>query len=78
MQIENDIEFYCYLKKNLPKDYHIIAIPSTKYYSEWLFEYNIFRGDILYKQYKGDFRSIEKGKLVNEAKQLIQCILKGE
>lgn len=78
MLINDDLEFYCYLKKTLPMNYQIRAQPSTAYYSEWLFEYNVYKNDILYRQFKGDFRLINKGYLISEANQLLQEILKGE
>ena len=77
MQIEENLEFYCYLKKELPVNYQIISIPLTAYYSEWLFEYHLFKEGKLIRKYKGDFRAIEKGELVSEAKRLMLEILKG-
>ena len=77
MQIVEDLEFYCYLKKELPVNYQIIAIPSTAYYSEWLFEYHLFKEGKLIRKYTGDFRAIEEGELASEAKRLLHEILEG-
>lgn len=75
MNIEDDFEFYCYLKKGLPGDFQIFAQPSTAYFSEWFYEYNVYRNGILFRQYQGDFRYIRKGELVSAARQLMKEIL---
>lgn len=71
MKIESDLEFYCYLKKNLPKRYQIISEPSTSYYSEWHFNYTILLEGKVYKKYTGDFRKLIKGKLIQEARSIL-------
>jgi len=76
MDIESDLEFYCYLKKNLPNKYQIISEPSTSYYSEWFFNYTILKEGKFYKKYEGDFREIVKGKLVQEARLILTKIQK--
>ena len=69
--IETDFEFYCYIKKNLPKNYSIIAEPSPDYYAEWYFHYKLFKNGRLLNEYKGDFRKIKKGSLEQQAGNLM-------
>ena len=69
--IEHDFEFYCYLKASLPSEYKIVSEPSTKYYSEWSFNYRIYYKNELIKEFEGNFKEIEEGELIQEAKQLI-------
>jgi len=71
MKLESDFEFYCYLKKNLPPRYQILSEPSTSYYSEWVFNYTILKDGEVYKKYSGDFRELNKGKLVHEARSIL-------
>lgn len=73
-QIRSDLEFYCYLKAHLPSQYRIVSEPRKSYYSEWYFDYKIYHGDELFKEYSGDFRDIEKGYLVKEAKEILESI----
>lgn len=75
--IEHDDEFYVYLKSGLPSRYRIEAEPSTAYYSEWMFHYNIFDGDQLLRTFEGDYRTLEKGALVREATKLLNDIEAG-
>ena len=70
-EIESDLEFYCYLKSNLPAGYSIVSEPQTGYFSEWQFRYVLRRGNEPLKVYAGDFRTIEKGLLVREAARLL-------
>ena len=65
--IERDYEFYVFLKSSLPPRFRIEAEPSTSYYSEWMFHYNLYDGDLLLQTFKGDYRTVEKGALVREA-----------
>ena len=69
--IENDFEFYCFLKANLPNSYKIISEPSKNYYSEWQYDYKIFHKNILIEEIKGNFKEIEDGELVRKAIQII-------
>ena len=74
MEIHTDLDFYCYLKKELQGEYKIIAEPSADYFSEWLFCYKIFKNNVLIETIKGDFRKIEKGELVKKAKSILKKI----
>lgn len=65
--IERDDEFYVFLKSSLPSRYRIEAEPSTSYYSEWMYHYNLYDADTLVRAFKGDYRTLEKGALVREA-----------
>ena len=76
MKIESDLEFYCYLKQKLPVNYNIISEPSTAYYSEWMFNYSIYKDSTLYKKYSGDFREISEGKMIQEANLILSEIHK--
>ena len=69
--IERDDQFYVFLKSSLPARYRIEAEPSSAYYSEWVFQYNLYDGDVLLQTFKGDFRTLEKGTLVNEAMEVL-------
>jgi hypothetical protein len=72
--IERDDEFYVFLKTSLPPQYRIEAEPSSSYYSEWLFHYSLYDGDMLMKTFKGDFRTLEKGTLVREAMEVLSHV----
>jgi len=74
--IERDDEFYVFLKSCLPPPFRIQSEPSPSYYSEWMFRYILYKGDKLLEIYQGDFRTIEKGSLVREAKKMMANILK--
>lgn len=78
MEIESDLEFYCYLKKSLTGSFQIISEPDTAYYSEWYFNYTILKDGKLYKKYSGDFRKQEKGILVQEAKLILKELQKNK
>jgi hypothetical protein len=69
--IERDEEFYVYLKSSLPSGYRIEAEPSASYYSEWSYHYSLYEGETLLMTFKGDFRTLEKGTLVREARALL-------
>ena len=73
-KIKSDYEFYCYLKAHLPEEFKIISEPSKSYYSEWKYDYKIFRNGKLYREYNGDFKNIKTGTLVNEAEKLMKDI----
>lgn len=75
--IERDDEFYVFLKSSLPPDYRIEATPSTSYYSEWLFHYELFRNEKLLKTIEGDYRSLKKGQLVHQARDILHDIEAG-
>ena len=70
--LSSDLEFYPFLKRNLPDAYEIIAKPRTAYYSEWLFCYEVYRGSDLLETYEGDFRDLPAGTLINAAKSLLK------
>lgn len=70
-EITSDYEFYCYLKARLPQPYRIVAEPSTKYYSEWMFHYRILKGDELIDECSGNYKEIEPGSLIKRANQLM-------
>lgn len=76
-EIERDDEFYVYLKSSLPSRYRIEATPSTSYYSEWKFHYDLYDGDALLQTFSGDYRTLEKGALVNKAIKVLQRLDKG-
>jgi hypothetical protein len=69
--IERDDEFYVFLKSSLPAGLRIESTPSTSYYSEWLFHYDLYEGAVLKQTFEGDFRTLEKGRLVREAKAVL-------
>ena len=70
--IEDNFDFYCFLKAKLPVGYKIISEPSKEYYSEWYFNYQIFNGDKLVEEVSGNYKDIEEGFLVEKAKQLLK------
>ena len=71
-KIKSDLEFYCYLKANLPSEYSIISEPEKSYFNEWNYCYKIFYKDELIDKYIGNFRNIEKGYLIIKANQLVK------
>jgi hypothetical protein len=71
-ELTSDIEVYCYLKTRLPRGFTVVSEPQTAYYSEWLFHYKVFCGDRIIREYKGDFRNLEKGSLVKAARELLE------
>jgi len=70
--VGSDLEFYPFLKLNLPDEYEILAKPRTAYYSEWLFCYEVYRGTNLVETYEGDFRELAPGTLIEAAKLLLE------
>ena len=69
---ENDLEAYCYLKYALAPDYDVQSFPSTAYYSEWLFHYEITRGGEPVRVLQGDYRQIEPGSLAAQAAAIVE------
>lgn len=72
--IERDDEFYVFLKSSLPSRFRVEAEPSTAYYSEWMFHYKLYDGDMLLQTFEGDFRTLEKGTLVREAMKVLNSL----
>ncbi len=75
-EIENDFEFYCFLKARLPKQYQVIAEPSTSYYSEWMYNYQIFLDGKLIDEIKGNFKEVKPGELVSKANEILNRLTK--
>jgi hypothetical protein len=75
--IQRDDEFYVFLKSSLPSRFRIEAEPSTSYYSEWMFHYKLYEGDVLLQTFKGDYRTLEKGTLVREAMKVLNNLEMG-
>jgi hypothetical protein len=75
--IQRDDEFYVFLKSSLPSRFRIEADPSTSYYSEWMFHYKLYDGDVLLQTFKGDYRTLEKGTLVREAMKVLNNLEMG-
>jgi hypothetical protein len=75
--IERDDEFYVFLKSSLPLRYRIESEPSTSYYSEWMFHYDVYDGDVLVRTFEGDYRTLEEGTLVREAMKLLSDLEPG-
>lgn len=71
-EMTSDFEFYCFLKASLPEGYSIEAEPSTAYYSEWQYHYRILRAGAPWREYRGDFQSLEPGALVLEAQDALR------
>jgi hypothetical protein len=67
-----DYEFYIFLKSSLPVGYRIESVPSAAYYSEWMFTYLLYKGNVLLRKFEGDFRKLEKGMLVREALAVLE------
>jgi hypothetical protein len=76
--LETDYEVYCYLKAHLPKDFAVTATPNTSYYSEWQFNYTVTRANEVVAQFKGDFREIQPGSLIEQALALVTAIAPGK
>lgn len=72
--INHDYEFYCYLKANLPEGYKIISEPLKGYYSEWFYNYTIFHNNKIINEFRGNFKEIKQGELVQIATQIINNI----
>ena len=70
--IDSDLDFYCYLKANLPTAYTIVSEPSAAYYSEWLFCYKIHKQSELLWSVSGDFRTLRRGSLVRRARHILK------
>lgn len=77
-KIDRDDEFYVFLKSSLPPHFRIEAEPSASYYSEWMFNYKLYNGNTLLQTFVGDFRTLEKGSLVNEALRILSNLDQGE
>ncbi|HTW93000.1 MAG TPA: hypothetical protein VMH22_15020 [bacterium] len=70
--MDSDLDFYCYLKANLPRGYAIVAEPSAEYYSEWRFSYRVLEGTRQLWNIGGDFRTLRKGTLVRRARSILK------
>jgi hypothetical protein len=69
--MDSDLDFYCYLKANLPAGYTIVSEPSAAYYSEWQFCYKVFKDTKLLWEVKGDYSKLPKGELVHKAENIL-------
>jgi hypothetical protein len=72
--ISSDLDFYCFLKAHLQGAYTIVSEPEKSYYSEWDFCYKILKNEVLFAEYNGNFKTIEKGSLVREAMEVLKQI----
>jgi hypothetical protein len=75
--ITRDDEFYVFLKSSLPPRFRIEAEPSTAYYSEWMFHYKLYDGDVLLRTFEGDYRTLERGTLIKEALMVLNALETG-
>jgi hypothetical protein len=69
--LESNLDFYCFVKRNLPAGYRIIAEPRKDYYSEWSYNYQVFKGEELVRAFSGDFRELSPDTLVLSAGDLL-------
>ena len=69
--ITSDLEFYCYLKVNMPIGFSIVSEPSAGYYSQHQFCYKIYRGTELLSTISGDFTKMQRGFLVSKAQSIL-------
>ena len=69
--ITSDLEFYCYLKANLPIGYSIVSEPSGEYYSEQQFSYKVYKNTDLLWTISGDFTTMQSGSLVCRAQSIL-------
>jgi len=70
-EIEADHEFYVYLKAHLPNDWSIESEPDASYLSEDSYCYRIYREGELFAEYRGNFKSLKAGSLIEEAKNIL-------
>jgi len=70
--IQHDRETYCWLKVQLQPRYTVVAEPQPGYFSEQLFYYRVFDGSTLLHELRGDYRDVESGSLVNQAKEIVR------
>ena len=70
-RIQHDAEFYVWLKASLPARFRIQSEPSSEYYSEWQFCYQLYDGEALLETIAGDFRELEPGELAQRAVDLL-------
>lgn len=75
--IRRDDEFYVFLKSSLPPRFRIEAEPSASYYSEWMFHYKLYDGDVLLQTFEGDYRKLEEGALIREAIKVLGSLEMG-
>lgn len=68
---ESDLEAYCYLKYALAGECSVESFPRTAYYSEWLYHYEIRRGQELLHVLEGDFRELPPGRLAAQARRIV-------
>lgn len=68
---ENDLEAYCYLKHALQPRWRVESYPSTDYYSEWTFHYEVCEDDHVLHVLRGDFRDLEPGALAERARRIV-------
>ncbi len=71
-EISHNFEFYCFLKAHLPAPFRIVSEPSKNYYSEWHYNYIVYNGDQVFKEFSGDYRELTPGSLIDEAKKILE------
>lgn len=71
---ESNFDVYCWLKATLPSEYYIQSEPQAGYYSEWFYDYQVYKGNILVKRFMGNFNDLSLSQLVEEAKTFLQEI----
>ncbi len=65
---------YCWLKRQLEPRYTVVAEPNAGYFDEWSFCYQVFDGNSLVREFRGDFRQLREGELVCAAADLVAAL----
>lgn len=70
-------QVYCWLRCTLEPAFRVVAEPETSYYSEFLYCYRVFNGNVLVKKFRGDFRDLQPGQLVAESMAFVASLQLG-
>jgi hypothetical protein len=70
-ELTDNNQAFCWLRKTLEPDFQVITEPSAGYFSEFLYCYRVLDGDRILKEFRGDFRNLQRDQLENEARAFV-------
>ena len=66
-----DYEVYCWLKRELPAEFEVLAEPQAGYFSEWRYRYRVLKAGEVVAEWSGDFRDDSSRGLSDEVQQFV-------
>jgi hypothetical protein len=73
-ELTDNNQVFCWLRKSLEPEFEVIAEPSAGYFSEFLYCYRVLDGGRILKEFRGDFRSLQRGQLEDEARAFVESV----